>query len=71
MSRITRTMDPVEIDGCKCIKASDLAILVRVQDDLEVWIPQSLIHDDSEVWEEGDEGVLIIPEWFASQRGLI
>ncbi len=64
-------IDPVEVDGCKCIRATAKAILVRVQDDLEMWIPQSIIHDDSEVWKEGDEGTLVVAGWFAEKNGLV
>jgi hypothetical protein len=33
------------------------------------WFPKSQIHDDSEVWREGQEGELVVTEWFAEQRG--
>ena len=64
-------IDPVEIDGCQCLRATDKAILVRIQDDLELWIPQSVVHDDSEVWKEDDEGTLIVAGWFAEKNGLV
>lgn len=63
-------LDPVEIDGCKCIRQTAKAILVR-QDDLEFWVPQSVVQDDSEVWKEGDEGTLVIAGWFAEKEGLV
>ena len=37
----------------------------------EMWIPKSQIHDDSEVWQEHDRGVLVITEWIAEQKGLL
>lgn len=39
--------------------------------DRMTWIPKSQIHDDSEVWKNGQEGELIIPEWLAHEKGLI
>lgn len=36
-----------------------------------VWVPKKLIRDDSEVREQGDSGILVIPEWFALEKGLI
>ena len=54
----------------KCIKATPKAILVRIEGG-QHWIPQSQIHDDSEVWKEGDEGELAITEWIATEKGLI
>lgn len=55
--------------------ASGLALLCTIPTDddenprLE-WIPISQITDDSEVWEEGDEGDLVIKSWLARERGL-
>ncbi|MFW9801097.1 MAG: hypothetical protein ACFFFC_00470 [Candidatus Thorarchaeota archaeon] len=46
------------------------ALLVDV-DGAEVWIPQKLIDDKSDVWQEGDVGDLVIPEWFAAEKGLV
>lgn len=58
--------------GCKIIKETDGAILVKFEDkEKEQWIPKSLIHDNSEIWIEGDKGVLVVPEWFAIKEGLI
>ena len=59
----------VEIDA-ECIRQTPEAILVVVDGD-QYWIPQSLIHVDSEVYELDGRGSLIIPEWFAIQRGLV
>lgn len=54
----------------RCVKATKAAILVNIEGK-EHWIPQSQIDDDSEVWQEGDEGELIISEWFATKKGLV
>ena len=51
---------------------TDKAILVVDDEDNEVWIPESQIDDDSEIWsssEVGDEGKLVIPEWLARKKG--
>lgn len=35
-----------------------------------VWIPKSVITDDSEVWKEGQlPGSLIVKRWFAEKQG--
>lgn len=34
-----------------------------------VWIPRSQIHDDSEVYDEGHSGRLVVTQWFAEQKG--
>ena len=36
----------------------------------ELWIPQSQITDDSEVWRAGHKGRLVITRWLAEQKGL-
>lgn len=52
------------------LMATPLALLCNI-DGEEIWIPYSQIDDDSEVSEVGDEGELVITEWFAVQKGLI
>ena len=39
--------------------------------DEDVWVPRSQIDDDSEVWEKGHMGDLIVSEWFAEKRGWL
>ena len=60
----------VRIEDCEAIRATDKAILVRIADEEEHWIPQSQIHDDSEVWKDGDKGALVIKTWWAEKEGL-
>jgi len=41
----------------------------------EVWIPNSQIHADSEIYngaqcDLGDGGILIIPDWLAKEKGM-
>jgi len=56
----------------RCIKQSEKAILVIAPDlEGETWIPQSQIHDDSEVYKEGHEGKLVIKMWWARKQGWI
>lgn len=52
------------------VKGSGKAVLCRI-DGAEHWIPQSQIDDESEVWKEGDEGMLVVTEWIATQKGLL
>jgi Ser-tRNA(Ala) deacylase AlaX len=60
----------VTFPTARCVRATSKAILVDV-DGEEVWIPQSQVHDDSEVWRAGDEGKLVISEWIAKRKGLL
>jgi hypothetical protein len=52
------------------VRDTNKAVLFYV-DDLgrEVWVPKSVIHDDSEVWKAGDKaGELVVMEWWASKQ---
>jgi hypothetical protein len=53
------------------LKVSTGGALLVDADGEEVWIPQSMIDDKSEVYREGDEGELVIPLDFAEKKGLV
>jgi hypothetical protein len=61
--------DEVEFDDVITKAETDLALLCVI-DGKERWIPKSQISDNSEVWESGDIGKLIISPWFAEKEGL-
>lgn len=52
----------------RCIRESEKAILVRI-DDKETWIPKSVVHDDSDVWKKDDEGKIVVKLWWAEKNG--
>lgn len=59
-----------KIEKAKCIQERPKAILVEAPIwPQAMWIPQSQVHDNSEVWKEGDTGRLVVSLWFAEQRG--
>jgi hypothetical protein len=60
----------VRIEDCEVIRDTGKAILVRIGDEHEKWIPQSVVSDDSEIWAEGDKGDLVIKAWFAEKEKL-
>lgn len=66
---------PVEIEDCICIRTTPAACLVKIgsgpQAGKQMWIPQSQIHADSEVYNEESTGTLIVEEWIAIKRGLV
>jgi hypothetical protein len=51
------------------LRSTDKALLVEVEG-REIWIPQSQVDDDSEVYEEGQTGTLIVSDWIADEKGL-
>ena len=60
-----------EFEKVFCDRETAQAIHVHLETGEEKWIPKSLIDDDSEVYKQGDEGKLVLPEWFALKEGLI
>lgn len=56
--------DGVAFENVECLRSTAMAIQCVVNGK-EVWIPQSVVHDDSEVFEVGHAGRLVVKEWFA------
>lgn len=65
MSEETATIRGVSctMDTAKAIKVTDFA-------GFEEWVPRSQIHDDSEVWERGHTGDLVVSGWWAQKNGI-
>jgi hypothetical protein len=64
---------PFSLGASVVIKETDRAVLVRIADaDEPVWIPKSVIHDDSEAFDDLDnrEGDLIVHAWWAEANGF-
>jgi len=55
----------------EAIHETDSALKVRMEDGKELWFPQDHIDDDSEVWNKGQEGNLVVSDWIAEEKGLI
>lgn len=53
----------------RCIKETPMAILCKPADGGSFWVPQSQVHDDSDVWKEGQEGELVVTSWYAKKEG--
>lgn len=62
--------ETIDIADARCIKETEKALLCEI-DGKQEWVPKSQIHDDSEVYQEGDEGHLVVSEWIAKQKGWI
>ena len=60
----------IEIDDVTVEAETDLAVLCII-DDKQVWIPKSVVHEDSEVQSEGDTGTITIMRWFAEKEGFV
>ncbi len=44
---------------------------IELVDENPDWIPRSQIHDNSEAYEYGHDGELVVNEWLAKQRGWL
>jgi hypothetical protein len=62
--------DTAEIEDVTVESETDLALLCMIEDK-QRWIPKSVVHEDSEVSGEGDNGTIIIMRWFAEKEGLV
>lgn len=68
--------DKFDLGPGTCTVERDKAICVELDPDspavdgnVEVWLPKSVVHDDSEVWEYGQEGEVYVQRWFARKQG--
>lgn len=52
------------------VRATEAGLLCLI-DGQEVWIPQSQIDDESQVWEPEQEGELVVSQWIAEQKKLV
>jgi hypothetical protein len=58
----------------RVVKQGEEAVLITMDDELKVWIPHSLIGDNSDITadsEDDDEGILEIPTWKAVEARLL
>lgn len=51
-------------EGVTCVHATERAILCKFGA-LQAWVPQECVHEDSEVYEKGNTGKLIVKASFA------
>lgn len=58
----------------RMLRETDAAVLVRTDDGHEVWIPDSQIHEDSEVYvgcgNDSRPLTLICTQWIAEQKNI-
>ena len=63
-----------EFEGVKALKFSDSGkalLCCGLHPTKDSWVPVSQIHEDSSVWEPGDEGELVVSLWWAEIAGLV
>lgn len=58
---------PYSLGEAAILSETDRAIEVQIDGWIE-WVPKSVIHDDSEVWEFGqDAGNLVVHRWWVEK----
>lgn len=60
-------MGTVTIPEVVVTKETEKALLVRTEEGDEIWVPKSVVDEDSEVYQKGDEGTLTVQEWFVKK----
>lgn len=60
----------VSIGDARVVRETDRALLVDLDSGERKWIPKSVVHDDSEVYELETEGDLVVLEWWAEKERL-
>lgn len=77
MTRDTESdAEPVQVGEAESYVTAhtELALLVVIDDgdNTQQWVPRSVIHDDSEVFDDRDNtrGKLVVKRWWAARNGL-
>ena len=60
----------VELENALVLADTATQLLVRCGGE-EVWVPLSVLHEDTEVASKGDRGRVVVPEWLAKSLGII
>lgn len=65
---------PINLGKCRCIRETDAAVLVKPCKgndcfEGELWIPKSVLDEDSEC-EEFETGEVFVRTWWAQKEGL-
>ena len=65
-------MSATSLGDGEVVAASDAALRIKLESGDTLWIPKSVIHDDSEVWDDEDNsyGEVIVQSWFAEKEAL-
>lgn len=63
--------EPFAIEDVECTDETPDAICIEKEGDEPFWVPRSVVHEDSEVLNVGDEGTLLVDHWFAAKNGWI
>lgn len=60
----------VHLDFETIVRATDQALLVRLEDGDEVWLPLTQVADPEDYQVGDGPGTISVTEWIAKQKGL-
>lgn len=63
------SQDAFEIRGVRCVRETENALCCVGESGRERWVPKSVVHDDSFVFEAGQSGTLTVKLWWAQKNG--
>lgn len=66
-----QTMSWVHLDFEEIVAETEKALLVRLEDGQEVWLPLSQISDADDYRQGDEDGTISVTEWIAKQKGLV
>lgn len=66
----TMEKETVTIRSCAATRETDKAVLVVFESGTEHWIPKSQLQPGSEVRARGDQGDVVVSQWFADNSNL-
>lgn len=64
--------DGISLGIVEVLGGTEKALKIR-NDEGQMWVPKSVVHDDSEVYEgkAGESGELIVKDWWAEKHNLV
>jgi hypothetical protein len=71
---VAKESPPESLGHGKVLKASDKALEIELTELGETrWIPRSVIHDDSDVYDDEDhnDGEVVVHQWWAIKNELV
>lgn len=63
-------MHTIEFDDCVCDKATRDALFIRLPNGQAFWAPRSVVQQDGDVLEEGDEGTVSLAAWWVEKEDV-
>jgi hypothetical protein len=66
-----RSEDGHRLERTICTRETEKAIFVEIEGHNDLWVPKSVVDDDSEVYAKGHQGTLVVKRWWAAKQGLV